>query len=63
MCVAVAAACGPTVVPSRLLPRPAFDYTYTWRTAGPACPGLADADGGHGYADLQAVMRDHNAGN
>jgi hypothetical protein len=45
-----------------LVPRPAFDYTYTWGHQGSACPTLVDADGQHGYPDLQSVMRTHNQG-
>jgi len=44
-----------------LVGTPVFDFAYTWRSEGPACPGLADADGRNGYADLQSVVRRHNA--
>lgn len=43
-----------------LVPDPAFDFSYTWRSRGPACPGLDRATGSHGYADLQSVMQAHN---
>jgi hypothetical protein len=46
---------------SALVPRPAFDFTYTWRSEGPACPGL-DVATGRTAPNLQAVMRGHNAG-
>jgi len=45
-----------------LVPYPAFDFSYTWRSRGPACPALDRASGSHGYADLQSVMRSHNLG-
>jgi hypothetical protein len=38
-----------------VLPRPAFDYTYTWGRQGSSCPTLIDAK------DLQIVMRTHNS--
>jgi hypothetical protein len=47
---------------ARLVPHPAFDFSYTWRSAGPACPGLDRANGANGYADLQSVIRNHNGG-
>ncbi len=43
-----------------LVGTPAFDFAYTWRSEGPACPGLADANGSHGYPDLQSVVSQHN---
>ena len=39
---------------------PAFDYTYGWERQSSACPTLADADGQHGYPDLQSVLAAHN---
>jgi hypothetical protein len=45
-----------------VIPHPAFDFSYTWRSKGPACPGLDRANGSHGYADLQSIMRTHNLG-
>ncbi|HKD98615.1 MAG TPA: hypothetical protein VKB69_13630 [Micromonosporaceae bacterium] len=42
-----------------VVPHPVFDFTYTWRSEGPACPGLDSANGDR-YPDLQEVMRDHN---
>jgi hypothetical protein len=45
-----------------LVPHPAFDFSYTWRSRGPACPGLDRATGANGYADLQSVIRQHNMG-
>jgi hypothetical protein len=44
-----------------LVPHPAFDFTYTWRSAGPACPAL-DVSSGGSHPNLQEVMRDHNGG-
>jgi hypothetical protein len=44
-----------------LVPRPVFDYTYTWGRQGSACPTLSDADGSNGQPDLQSVLREHNA--
>lgn len=44
-----------------LVPSPAFDFTYTWRSEGPACPGLDAATGG-AHPDLQSVLRAHNRG-
>jgi hypothetical protein len=45
----------------RLVPRPAFDISYSWgRQDAWACPALADADGRGGNPDLQAVMKRHN---
>ncbi|SFO57919.1 hypothetical protein K8Z49_09730 [Actinomadura madurae] len=45
----------------RLVPRPAFDISYSWgRQDAWACPTLADADGTGGRPDLQAVMKRHN---
>ncbi len=44
-----------------LVPHPAFDYTYTWRSAGPACPSLDRANHASGV-NLQAVMKQHNSG-
>ncbi|GAA0248213.1 hypothetical protein GCM10009527_050950 [Actinomadura nitritigenes] len=45
----------------RLVPRPAFDISYSWgRQDAWACPALADADGRDGNPDLQSVMRAHN---
>jgi hypothetical protein len=44
-----------------LVPHAAFDFTYTWRSAGPACPAL-DVSDGDSHPDLQTVMRDHNGG-
>jgi hypothetical protein len=38
---------------------PAFDYTYGWERQSSACPTLADADGQHGYPDLQSVLAAH----
>jgi hypothetical protein len=43
-----------------LVPRPVFDYTYTWGRQGSACPTLSDADGSNGHPDLQSVLREHN---
>lgn len=40
-----------------LVPNPEFDYTYTWRSSGPACPALDRADGS---SSLQSVMQGHN---
>ena len=37
------------------VPDPAFDFAYTWRSEGPACPSLDRAK------SLQAVVRAHNA--
>lgn len=45
-----------------LVPGPAFDFTYTWRSDGPACPALDRANGDTAYPDLQEVMAQHNAG-
>lgn len=45
----------------RLVPRPAFDISYSWgRQDAWACPALSDADGGGGLPDLQSVMKAHN---
>jgi hypothetical protein len=45
----------------RLVPRPAFDISYSWgRQDAWACPALSDADGRRGLPDLQAVMKAHN---
>ncbi|TDD66243.1 hypothetical protein E1293_39385 [Actinomadura darangshiensis] len=45
----------------RLVPRPAFDVSYSWGRQGAwACPTLADASGRGGGPDLQAVMKRHN---
>jgi hypothetical protein len=45
----------------RLVPRPAFDISYSWgRQDAWACPALSDADGRDGNPDLQSVMRTHN---
>lgn len=45
----------------RLVPRPAFDISYSWgRQDAWACPALSDADGGRGLPDLQSVMKAHN---
>ncbi|MBO2464785.1 hypothetical protein [Actinomadura violacea] len=45
----------------RLVPRPAFDISYSWgRQDAWACPALADADGSGGNPDLQSVMKRHN---
>jgi hypothetical protein len=45
----------------RLVPRPAFDISYSWgRQDAWACPALADADGRSGNPHLQAVMKKHN---
>jgi hypothetical protein len=43
-----------------LVPNPAFDFTYTWRSEGPACPSLDRAAGGS--TSLQSVMKKHNGG-
>lgn len=45
-----------------LVPNPAFDFAYTWRSEGPACPALDRATGHNGYPNLQAVIKQHNAG-
>ncbi len=45
-----------------LVPNPTFDFSYTWRSKGPACPALDKANGTAGYADLQSIMREHNGG-
>jgi hypothetical protein len=47
---------------AKLIPQPAFDYTYTWGRQGSSCPTLVDANGANGYPDLQSVMRTHNLG-
>jgi len=47
---------------SALVAHPAFDYTYGWDRQASACPTLSDADGRHGYPDLQSVLRAHNQG-
>ena len=44
----------------QMVPAPAFDFTYTWGHQSDACPTLVDANGHHGYPDLQSVMRTHN---
>ena len=44
-----------------LVPNPAFDMSYTWRSEGPACPGLDVASGG-AHPDLQATVKQHNEG-
>ncbi len=44
---------------SALIPDPDFDFTYTWRSEGPACPGLDVATGGS-HPGLQAVIKRHN---
>ncbi|WP_433472541.1 hypothetical protein ACQPZP_27095 [Spirillospora sp. CA-142024] len=45
----------------RLVPRPAFDISYSWgRQDAWACPALADATGRGGTPDLQSVMKRHN---
>ncbi len=36
------------------LPRPSFDFAYTWASEGPACPALDKA------ADLQSILRARN---
>jgi hypothetical protein len=41
-----------------LVPKPEFDFTYTWRSSGPACPALDRADGS---SSLQSVMQGHNS--
>jgi hypothetical protein len=43
-----------------LVPHPAFDFSYTWRSEGPACPSLDHATGGG--PSLQSVMKAHNGG-
>lgn len=45
-----------------LVPHPVFDFTYTWRSGGSACPALDAANGAGGNADLQSVLRAHNTG-
>jgi hypothetical protein len=45
---------------AQMVPAPAFDFTYTWGHQSDACPTLVDANGHHGYPDLQSVMRTHN---
>ncbi|HEY2796238.1 MAG TPA: hypothetical protein VGJ28_27980 [Micromonosporaceae bacterium] len=37
------------------VPDPAFDFAYTWRSEGPACPSLDRAK------SLQSIVREHNA--
>ncbi len=44
----------------RLVPDPAFDFTYTWQSGGPACPALDAANGTGGTSDLQSLLRAHN---
>jgi hypothetical protein len=39
-----------------VVPAPAFDFAYTWRSVGPACPSLDRSAG------LRAVVRSHNTG-
>ncbi len=39
-----------------VVPAPAFDFAYTWRSAGPACPSLDRSAG------LQSAVRSHNTG-
>jgi hypothetical protein len=43
-----------------LVPSPVFDFVYTWKSEGPACPALDVSDGTHGHPDLHAVISQHN---
>jgi hypothetical protein len=47
---------------SGAVPHPVFDFAYTWRSEGPACPALDRADGSAGTGDLQSLFREHNQG-
>jgi hypothetical protein len=43
-----------------LVPEPVFDFVYTWKSEGPACPALDVSDGTHGQPDLHKVISEHN---